>query len=1068
MPSIPISKTKIIPPSRRPQLLTRTRLLEFMYQALDRKLTLISAPAGYGKTSLLIDLMNEEGNDWKNCWLALDELDREPQRFAAYFIASINQQFPEFGKKSNEVLESMKSFDQDMERLLVTLINGLLEHTSGLLVIILDDFHLVEEVQSIRNFINRFIQWMPENCHLVISSRRLADLPELPRLIAHGDASGIDFDELAFQADEIQRLIAQNENRHISNEEAERLAADTEGWITGLQFSNIKLRSSGDQSNLFNYFKQQVLDKQSPEIREFILRTSLFEEFDANLCELVLQPLYSQKQDWQTFIKNTASNNAFALPVGENGNWIRYHHLFRDFIREQFKIEKSDEVKPLLSNLQLAYEARDEWEKAHHICRQLNNTTALAEMTERAGSFMLQRANMILDSWLNELPVSMLKERPRLLSIRGAIAYLKGDLQESLNLLNQAEQLLRQENDITELALTLSRRANTYRLLGDYEKSLSDIDEFIQLTEDNYELHSLYAEALKSKGFTLFRLGKARQSIPYLEKSLNLYEHLEENERIPILLMDVGLANRAIGEFEQAKQAYTKALEIWEKVGDVYQQANLLNNLGVFYQFLGQYEDSVFAFEKGLLCAQQSKNSRMDALISIGLGDLYAELEDFEMAHQNYQHANESIKLMDDHFLNHALVLSQAHTAFLQHDKTTAYEWIETIKDSILTGGSNYETSFLSLICGRLALLEKNLNKAVEGLEHAEKQFSADGRSVEADVARVWLAAALHQNKKSKESVELLNALTTVRGKLFHTAIVAAYQARQWLDGLQSAPTSNRIVRELIAGAEKFAKEIPPIRRQVKRQMHVIPSSAPKFNIQAFGNAMVYVDGKPLTKSDWQTQAVRDLFFYFLSVQKPMTKEQIGETLWRDAYEFAKLNLRFKNDMYRLRKAAGPNVILYENDLYRFNHNLDYEYDVEAFEKFVANAKKSQGTKQKIDFYQKAVNLVQGPYLNDVYAEWVMPERIRLEQMYLNSLIELANLYQNDGQLEHAIQTCEKIVEVEPSNETACQIAMQAYHRLKNRPAITRIYQTCKEALKTGLGLELSQETEELYRKLTK
>jgi DNA-binding SARP family transcriptional activator len=423
---------------------------------------------------------------------------------------------------------------------------------------------------------------------------------------------------------------------------------------------------------------------------------------------------------------------------------------------------------------------------------------------------------------------------------------------------------------------------------------------------------------------------------------------------------------------------------------------------------------------------------------------------------------------MNDHFISHFLALSHANTAFLQHDKNNAYEWIEKIKDSILTGGSNYEISFLSLICGRLALLEKNLHKAVEDLQYAEKQFSTDGRSVEADVARVWLAAVLHQNKKSNEAIELINSLTTIRGKIFHTAIVAAYQARQWLDGLQSVPTSNRMVRELITGAERLIKEIPPIRRQVKRQTHVIPSSAPQINIRAFGNTVVEVDGKPLTKSDWQTQAVRELFFYFLSSHKPMTKEQIGELLWPNTYETAKLNLRFKNDMYRLRRATVQNVILYENELYRFNHNLDYEYDVEAFDKFVINAQKSQEIKQKIDFYQKAVDLVQGPYLNDVYVDWVMPERIRLEQVYLNSLIELANLYQIDGQPENTVLAYEKIIGIDPSNETACRIAMQAYARLKNRAAITRVYEACKEVLKTEFGLELSNETVELYKKLTK
>lgn len=1065
MSPIPVSKSKIIPPSRRPQLLTRKRLLEFMYEALDKKLTLISAPAGYGKTSLLIDLIHDEDNDWKTCWLALDELDREPQRFASYFVASIQRQFPEFGKQSNNALDRMKSFDHDMERFLVALINELMESTSEICIIIIDDFHLVEDVKAIINFINRFVQLMPENCRLVISSRKIAEIPELPRLIAHGDASGIDFDDLAFQAEEIQKLIFQNEHRHISDEEAKRLVAETEGWITGLQFSNIKLPSSGNQSNLFNYFKQQVLDLQTPDIREFILRTSLFEEFDAKLCELVLQPLYAQKQDWQALIKSVASNNAFTLRVGESGNGLRYHHLFRDFIQEQFKSERPDEVAPLLSNLQLAYESLNEWEKAHHICKKINDTTALAEMVERAGSFMLQRANMILDSWLNELPVSMLKERPRLISIRGAIAYLKGDLQDSLTLLNQAVDMLQREEDTKELALALSRRGNTYRLLGDYEKSLSDIDQFISITEQDEELRSLYAEALRSKALILFRLGQAKKSINLFEKSLQLYESLNEKRKVPVLLLEIGMTYRAIADFEQARKTYEKALQMWKKEGDLFQQATLLNNLGVFYQFLGQYEESVFAFEKGLLFARNSKNVHVDVLISIGLGDVYAELEDFEMAKQNYQHAKEMIETIEDQFLQHALVFSQANAAFLQKDSAHAHQFIDSIKNAVLAGGSNYEIGLLYLICGRLSLLEKQFGKAIQGLQYAEKYFADGGRSVETNIVRIWLAAALYQNKNTDKAIETINSLTAPRGTLPHSFLVAAYQARNWLYGLQGKLTNNPMARELILGAEKFAKELPTVRRQVKRYASVIQPSAPKLKVQAFGHAMVLIDGKP---SVWQTQSVRELFFYFLKTRKPLTKEQIGETLWPSKYAPAQLNLRFKNEIYRLRKATGQNTIRYENDLYRFNYDIDYEYDVEDFEAFIAKAKNAQDAQQKIIFYQKATNLVQGPYLNDVYSDWAIEERRRLEQIYLKALYELADLYLKDGQLENAINICEKAIQIDPSEEKAYEIAMKTYYKLGQRASIIHIYQRYTETMKKQYDLQPSKEMEDLYQKLTK
>ncbi|NJN79982.1 MAG: tetratricopeptide repeat protein [Anaerolineales bacterium] len=389
-------------------------------------------------------------------------------------------------------------------------------------------------------------------------------------LIARGQASGLDFAELAFQAEELQALIAQNEGKHISDEEAKQVIKETEGWITGLQFSNIKLPSSGDQSNLFNYFKQQVLDRQPPELKEFILRTSLLEDFDAELCEKVLAPLYDKKQDWQNWIKLIANNNVFALPVGENQDSLRYHHLFRDFIRDQFKAERPNEVSPILANLQLAYESFGEWEKAHHICKQLNDSTALAEMIERAGTTMIQHAHLTLESWLNELPSVMLKTRPSLLSIRGVIVGLKGDFHESLNILNESEQKFRLAEDTHGLALTLSRRATINRFLGEYQNSLKDADELIELTEETPELSLLYAEGLRIKGLTLFRLGQARQAVTFFEKSLGLYEQLKETGSVPILLMETGMAYRAVADFEQAKKAYETALLIWRREGNLF------------------------------------------------------------------------------------------------------------------------------------------------------------------------------------------------------------------------------------------------------------------------------------------------------------------------------------------------------------------------------------------------------------------------------------------------------------------------------------------------------------------
>ncbi len=526
------------------------------------------------------------------------------------------------------------------------------------------------------------------------------------------------------------------------------------------------------------------------------------------------------------------------------------------------------------------------------------------------------------------------------------------------------------------------------------------------------------------------------------------------------------MANNALGNFQDAAAANDRALEIWRQQGNLSMQAYLLNNMGVMYHGQGEYEKAALLFEEGLLCAQRSNNTRTGILISISLGDLYVEVEEFDLARQNYEHAEELIRGSEDSFLIHTLALSQSNLALLQKDGDLVHTLIAAVEESIQSGGSRFENGLLNLIRGRMLLLQDDPEKAVAKLAEAEGLFLEGGREVDGSISRVWLVAAYHQSGNRSVTDEKVKSLLSPHGKLAHAVLIAIHQARPWLDGLQKTSDLGRVINNLFTQATYLSEKLPAIRRQLRRQVHVMQAPVAHLSIQAFGRAQVSKAGELLTLSDWQTQSVRDLFFYFLKLKKPLTKEQIGETLWPDLYDPSKLKLRFKNDLYRLRRAAGQDVILFEDVFYSFNRNLDYECDVEAFESYIARAKSIDVPRKQIELYRKAVDLVHGPYLDDVYMDWVLSERERLSQMYLSALAILAELYLRHAQPEETLMICQRALEYDPVFEPAYRISMQVYSRLGDQASIKRMYQACRDIYKRQLDMPPSKETDELYRRL--
>ena len=1067
-----LSRTKMIIPERRPEILTRPRLIGALHEVLEKQLALVVAPAGYGKTSLLVDFAYQ--SDMPICWLSLDTLDRDPQRFLAYFISTITKRFPQFGNQSLSALNRLTSLAQGIERFIINLVNEIYERIDEHFVLVLDDYHFVDTVPEIREFIGSFVQQVSENCHLVLSSRRLPVLTDMTLLVAREQVGGFDLEKLSFSSDEIRALFEKNYKVKLSNEEVENLFIQTEGWITGLHLSQNKstrnIPGLGSAARMMGiglaeYFEQQVLTQQPVEIRTFLLQTSFLDAFDSELCEAVLGV-----GNWQRLMGTVISNNLFVQSVGKKATWIRYHHLFQEFLQNRLKEEDPIQARQILARLSEVYEERDEWEKAYQIYNQFGDLDSLAGLVERAGSSMIQQGRFTtLDGWLTGLPEKHVNGSPGLISLKGIIAATKGQVRLGLELVDKALEGLKTNQNQQGFAFTLVRRAWIQRLLGNYSASIADADEVIRLCAKNQTLDNILAEALRMKGFGFHRLGQSKQAISYLQQSLSIFIKLENKDNIALVQMEMGIIHRSIGENAIAKELYLKALHIWEESGDLVSQADIYNNLGVLHHTNGEYEKAVQAFEQGLVCTRRSGYVRLESLILASLGDLYVELDDHEMALQAYEHAERIAHQIDYRYLLNYLALSIAGVLRLQEDFKKARLLLNDAKIWVEESQSTSEQGLYRLESGKLYLATGNLNQAIQELKTAVFDFSQGGLIKEACSSRLWLAAAYsQQDDLDSARMEIFTAINAeTLSRVGYPLSITAYQSRAQLSKLLDDPQVGSILSDLMHQAETVEAFVPKLRKHLRQQFSTIPTPSPRMIIRSLGKGSVRVNGKLVTSSQWKTQSVRELFYYLLTTPQPVTKEEIGGMFWPELSP-QQLKTRFKNEIYRLRRALGQDTILFDGEFYYFNKNLDYEFDVDIFKAGLENARISQNMDEKISHYQAAVNVVHGLFLEDVGSLWVMTEREHLNQEYLSALLSLSRLYLGIGHERNALQACQQLLARDPCYEEAHRLIMQIYDLLGDRPAVVRQYQTCKATLKTVLGLSPSPKTEELFRQLTK
>jgi LuxR family maltose regulon positive regulatory protein len=743
--SVSILLTKLFIPLAQPELVIRSRLIEQLNRNLHRKLTLISAPAGFGKTTLVTDWLQSQGDDASSPflvgWLSLDEGDNDAVRFLTYLITALNRiqgLETDLGVGALQMLQSPQPSPPQI--ILIAMINEIALVTDKI-VLILDDFHLID-AQQVHECLNFLIENLPPQLHLVITTREDPPIP-ISRLRARGQLNELRAIDLRFTGEETAVFLNQIMHLHLSAADIAALETRTEGWITGLQMAAISMQGSkdvegfiksfaGSHRYVLDYLLEEVLEQQTKEIQTFLLKTAVLERLTGSLCDAV-----TGQENGQETLELLDHSNLFIIPLDNERRWYRYHHLFADLLRKRLRQTRPEQVSAL-------HQTASEWYEQAGFTDDAVEHSLVSEDFERAAKLIEEYIeaiwgrgeHRIVRRWLDGLPVALMFSKPHLCIFHAWDMFTKGQHAEAEQSLQNAEQALdSSDGHPAELEKMILRgRAAAIRAAlsfyrGDYEK----ISKF------------------------------ALQALDYLPDS-----DLTWRSTATVVLGD---AYMFIGDIEKGTQARVDALETSKAAGDVYMILITGIKLTVALRSQGYLERVIE------LCDEYQKLASENGLSQMGVvgwlmairGEVLAELNELEEAIDQAKNGVEQAEKGKDLAMIWWSYLCLIRVLYSMGDLAGAEEVIHKKERAT---GKHHMPSWVTLPMTawqvRIWLAQDKLEAAAQWMK--EYKPEPEGQPVYLgemeNITRVRILFAQERLDEASRILERLHASTEARGRI--------------------------------------------------------------------------------------------------------------------------------------------------------------------------------------------------------------------------------------------------------------------------------------------------------------
>ncbi|HLZ23482.1 MAG TPA: LuxR C-terminal-related transcriptional regulator [Ktedonobacterales bacterium] len=826
----PLLATKLHMTHSRTLLVPRSRLITQLEQSVERLLTVVIAPAGFGKTTLLSQWIAD--SDTPATWLSLEPADNEPVRFLTYLIAAIQRLNPQAGIAALSLLRAPQPVPP--ESILAVLINDLTASMSGPCILVLDDYHAIT-TERIHRAMRFLIEHLPPQLHVVLATRADPPLP-LARLRASGQLVELRGADLRFTADEAATFLTSVMGLPLSAADIAALADTTEGWIAGLQLAALSMRGQDDLSGfitaltgnsryILEYLTEEVLSRQSDDVQLFLLHTSVLDRLCGPLCDAL-----TGKSDGQAMLERLEAANLFLISLDQERRWYRYHHLFADVLRNRLRQMQPDRI-PVLHRLAARWceENGLSFGAIHHALAGQDFEWAARLIEQRADTMLWKRGEVLtLQGWLESLPDATLRASPRLCLSYAWLLLWSGQVDAVEPLLRAAVTHMRGREETP-----LSLHSESWETVGQEDEARAALVG---------EIATIQSELARIQGNLPMAIARARKALAILP---------DTPRRVEMRGISLGIlagAYHTSGDVVAASEVYAEAGSSMQSSGQIVPALIAFGYLILLQTKLGRLHQAADTYRRTLRLAVEQRAQALPPLgvAAISMGGVLREWNDLDVAERHVRegiaHCQQWAGLADVTLDGY---LSLARICQARGDGEAALDAIS--KAEQIAEQYHLQRLVMRVTAARTAIwiAQGNFSAAAAWAASRQRELPLDGEIVrERQDEYVIVARLLMAQGKPVEAARLLGRLLQLAEAAGATGQVIgllALQAICWQEQAQTAQAMIVLTRALALGEPEgyvrtFVDERAPMARLLRQAdaREVAPNYVGKL-LAAFG-----------------------------------------------------------------------------------------------------------------------------------------------------------------------------------------------------------------------------------------